>query len=227
MLLDRPYNKFPTEKVLHRIREETLALLLDRQVVKGDGGTLEAVALDENCLELLFVRNPNISITQKALQIVVRNDEAPLRLLLNKWENTVVISEDIMTAAIEGSNAIRVLRLLLYRLGTNAPISESLLVSAAKLGNKNALRLLVSQRRPLHLQAIWEAIWQVECCLKRDAPNVLCEYANLHLSESMLEKMISNSNADVGNDIKCTNGILRQDDKCFLFEYLDDYHLMG
>lgn len=149
LLLDRPYNNFPTEKVLHRIREETLALL-DRQVVKGDGGTLEAVALDENCLELLFVRNPNISITQKALQIVVRNDEAPLRLLLNKWENTVVISEDIMTAAIEGSNAIRVLRLLLYQLETNAPISESLLVSAAKLGNKNALRLLVSQRRPLH-----------------------------------------------------------------------------
>jgi hypothetical protein len=73
---------------------------------------------------------------------------------------------------------------------------RTLMLEARDHNDKGSLEMLLNQQRPLDLQVFWEATWQIDCCQKRNTSNVVHEYANMYLSEDMLEKMREYSNAD-------------------------------
>lgn len=165
LLLDRRCDDLPIEKMITMIgtsysRGFVLGMLLDRQLVEVDEWLMETVSSNSGALEAIYDRNLEVPITQKMIINAV-DDVSGIRFLLNKQNNQILITEEVVKASLLGRDSESVTRLFLTRLGPEAvPITEEILKFAVENGNIEPLEMFLEQGRDLNLNVVWEAIWQ-------------------------------------------------------------------
>ncbi|OJJ42631.1 hypothetical protein ASPZODRAFT_76501 [Penicilliopsis zonata CBS 506.65] len=192
ILLNYNQNRAPVQNILVKVGSEAwsnasvVSLLLDRNLVSIDERLVETLAGNSKAVQILLDRNPMLPLTEKAL-MAAASDIDSMRMLITMKNNNVEITEAIVERALASPSSYGVLEMLLTRLGSKVPITEGLLIEAADRPRLREFRLLLGQRRPLDLQAVWEGFWQREIEHVEEASDVLLEFTNLKITDGLLE----------------------------------------
>ncbi|KAK1145743.1 hypothetical protein N8T08_003981 [Aspergillus melleus] len=169
-------------------------MLLDRQLVEVDERLMETVAGNSAALEVIYNRIPNFPVTPKIIVNSARDRDA-ISILLDRQNNRVLITEEVIKASLSGVHPASVINLLLTRLGPEAvPITEEILILAIQQNTTRPLELLLEQRRDLNLSAVWEAVWpdpEINPFDLAQAAGALFQYVSFDVSEKMLERFPS------------------------------------
>ncbi|CAI7627297.1 unnamed protein product [Penicillium bialowiezense] len=197
LLLDRRCDDLPIEKMITKIgrnysRGFVLGMLLDRQLVEVDEWLMETVASNSGALEAIYDRNLEVPVTQKMIINAV-DDVSGIRFLLNKQNNQILITEEVIKASLWGRDSESVIRLFLTRLGPEeVPITEEVLKFAVENGTIEPLEMLLEQGRDLNLNLVWEAIWQdpgFDPFFASCAARVVLQYHSFDISVEILGRL--------------------------------------
>ncbi|KAJ5633790.1 hypothetical protein N7528_001632 [Penicillium herquei] len=126
-----------------------------------------------DCIRILLkFKNSDFSVSDDFVKILISSGyavnsydypERTLRLLLDRFESKMPITEEIL---LHAANSCRY--------------------------PEEMIRLFLDERRPLDLQAFWESLW-ISCCdSSEEVSDILLEYTALEISQRMLER-VSNS----------------------------------
>lgn len=207
LLLDRRRDCLPIEAIIHKIAkskkwttgEKVLEMLLDRRLVEVNEWLVETVAGNSIPLDIIYQRNPDFPVTPEVVVKATGSSDA-MRILLDRQENQVVITEEVIKASLLGPESYLVSLLLLTRLGPSAvPITEDILIYAITSDDLSyrdirTLELFLEQCRDINLSAVWEAIWQdpkIKPYTLVQAAEALSQYIRPDVSDKMLERFTS------------------------------------
>ncbi|OJZ87121.1 hypothetical protein ASPFODRAFT_44747 [Aspergillus luchuensis CBS 106.47] len=208
LLLDRRCDFLPIKRMIQKIATDgdrgsgrVLGKLLDRRLVGVDEWLMETVTSNSHTLRVIHKRDPDFPVTPNLITKIVQ-DRGAMDFLLDRQNNQVLITEEVVKSSLLGRHPRSVIRLLLSRLGSEAvPITEDILIYAIQNNNIyqathniKALELFLEQRRDLNLNAVWEAIWQdpeIDPVSLAQAAGALLRYVSFEVSAQMLEMLPS------------------------------------
>ncbi|KAJ6088094.1 hypothetical protein N7499_004276 [Penicillium canescens] len=171
-LLNRRQNSLPIESMLLRIADDhlfgwdsahfsrdILQVLLERNLVNVDETVVETLAANFYALDALLSWKPDSPITEKAL-IVGAKDDRSMRVMLEAGGSGLHVSEDVLLAAAQTYNAMKVIKVIEHRCGP-IDVTENLLRKAIREGPVS-LNIGLLQRAPESLVApfLSPSIWQ-------------------------------------------------------------------
>ncbi|RDH35841.1 hypothetical protein BDQ94DRAFT_168171 [Aspergillus welwitschiae] len=169
-LLDQKQREPPFEKMLavlsgcgkSPIDEYNLGAvfrtLLERQLVEVDEKTVELMASNFYCLDALLSRNPDIIITENALQTAADSPRL-MRVMMSAHRSSFPITDNVLLAATRGYLAVEVMQVILNRQ-QSLPITEKLILEATtEAHDKNTLTWLLNQQSEAFVTSFWENTW--------------------------------------------------------------------
>jgi hypothetical protein len=164
MLLDRHPKEPPLEKMLSQIihlqsgSNDTLQLLLERQILDADQRLVERLAVCFDALNVLLSWKPDISIPENALTLSMQSPRA-FRLILARQGDSFAVTEDLLVAAITRSLfAVEILEILLNRQ-ESLPITDKVIRAAIKEKADEEIQWLLNRQSDSQVREIWQDVW--------------------------------------------------------------------
>jgi len=191
LLLDRRHDRLPIQNMVQKAATklinagEVFEILLDWQLVEVDEWLIEMAAGNGDAVEVIYNRNPQFPVTPKIVATAAR-DVNSMRILLDRQKDQILITEDVIKAALEGWNSNHVISLLLTRLGPHQlPITEDILIFAVQKQGIEPLRLFLENYHDLNLTVVWQTIWHdpgVDTPTLARAAEALFQYITFEIS---------------------------------------------